>query len=116
MTGEITRAVQFIEMNYTREINASDAATLTGYSYHHFIRKFRAEVGRTFYDVIVELRIKHACRLLKESSLDMPAICERSGFNSQVQFYRMFKRRVGVTPMQYRIAYYLQPSEEGEAC
>jgi len=106
MTQEIRDAVTFIETHYTSPIKASDAAAITGYSYHHFMRKFRAETGRTFFDVISELRVKFACQLLQESSLDMQDVSRLSGFNSLVQFHRVFKALTGMTPMRYRVEYY----------
>ena len=49
----------------------------------------------------LDLKLKEAKRLIRESSLNFTEISELLGFNSLHYFSRLFKERVGMTPSEY---------------
>ncbi len=51
---------------------------------------------------IKNLRIKEACRLLKESTLSISEISDRVGFNDYNYFCRVFKKETGISAGKYR--------------
>lgn len=65
-------------------------------------RRFRTVVGRTLHSQIILLRLTLAKQLLRDTDLNMDVIAWRSGFGSDVQFFRVFKQTTGLTPKQYR--------------
>ncbi|MFR9603806.1 MAG: helix-turn-helix domain-containing protein [Rikenellaceae bacterium] len=59
----------------------------------------------SFSDFINEYRIEDVKKLLLEkdaTSYILPTLGERCGFNSKTSFYRIFKQKTGLTPLQYR--------------
>ena len=62
---------------------------------------FKEEMNVNFADYLEDLRMKEACRLLKEGGL-VADIAERTGYNSVQSFRRAFKRVLGVSPSEYR--------------
>ncbi len=61
--------------------------------------------GQSFSDYVNARRINAACRMLQQSDHDRKTILEilyEVGFNTKSNFYAAFKRKVGVTPIQFR--------------
>ena len=50
----------------------------------------------------MDLRVKQACELLKNSDLPIHDISEKVGYNDYFYFSRIFKRLTGVTPSAFR--------------
>jgi LacI family transcriptional regulator len=53
-------------------------------------------------DEIRRVHLAHACRLLTETDYRMAQVAELSGFSSQAYFSDLFRRELGMTPVQYR--------------
>ncbi len=58
--------------------------------------------GVSFQSILKEIRMKEACRLLKESNLTLQEISEIIGFSSQSTFTRFFKGQLDVNPSNFR--------------
>lgn len=62
--------------------------------------------GKSFFQLIGEVRVKEACRRLSDSvnygHLTLEAIAVDCGFKSRTNFISVFKKQVGVTPSEYR--------------
>ncbi|WP_173112068.1 AraC family transcriptional regulator [Paenibacillus qinlingensis] len=96
------RAIAFIEMNYHRDIKLSDAAAEATMAVNYFSTMFKLLTGRSFVEYVTDLRLNEALRLLLETSESMEQIAFRAGFNHMTHFYRVFKKKTGITPSQYR--------------
>lgn len=56
------------------------------------------------FDYLTELRVLYACELIKENpQWSMDAVSKDAGFVSRTTFQTEFKKRIGVTPAQYRV-------------
>jgi len=65
-------------------------------------RRFRAATGMTLIEYLQNLRVEKAKRLLEISSLPVDEISAETGYEDASFFRRLFKRRTGLTPSQYR--------------
>jgi transcriptional regulator GlxA family with amidase domain len=65
-------------------------------------RRFKAATGLTLIDYIQNHRIEEAKRLLETTNQPIDDICVDVGYENPGFFRRLFKRRVGLTPGQYR--------------
>jgi transcriptional regulator GlxA family with amidase domain len=65
-------------------------------------RRFRSATGSTLIDYLQNLRVEAAKRLLEESQTPVEAISVEAGYEDASFFRRLFKRRTGLTPSQYR--------------
>ncbi len=72
-------------------------------------RHFRARLGTTPLQLLLQIRIDRARRLLESTRLPMDRIAERSGFTSHASFRYHFVRSVGVPPQTYRASYEARP-------
>ena len=102
LSPDIEKALCFIDENYDQELQIAALAEKIGVSYHHLCRKFKKERGGTIGSYVAQLRIERAKELLESSSYSVAEVSKQCGYQSTVQFHRMFERLVGDTPMQYR--------------
>lgn len=99
----IAKVCEFIENNYQEPIKLNDAAALVNMSESAFSHFFKKKTNSTFIDYITNLRIAKACQLLAETSHTVAEICYTCGFNNLSNFIRIFKKKKGSTPNEYRL-------------
>lgn len=63
---------------------------------------YREHYGQTLYQALTQLRIEHACDLLRNSQLPLKAMPTICGFADIQQFSRRFKQITGMAPGGYR--------------
>lgn len=81
-------------------------AEVVGCSVNHLSQVINSGFGTSFYDYLNRYRIEHARELLAKLNSQSTAILNIAftvGFNSNSAFYAAFKKRVGITPNQYRL-------------
>lgn len=64
-------------------------------------RVFRDKTGQSISDAVNEMRIAKAAFLLKDRKINVVQAMERVGIESEAHFYRHFRKRYGMTPMEY---------------
>jgi AraC family transcriptional regulator, activator of mtrCDE len=79
-----------------------DLAALCHMSRASFARHFDDAIGRSASDVLTEIRMAVASRMLAHDARPVADIGEAVGYLSDAAFQRAFKRRVGLTPSQWR--------------
>ncbi|WP_256865444.1 helix-turn-helix domain-containing protein [Paenibacillus sp. 32352] len=67
-------------------------------------RVYKQQTLNAIVDVINEVRLKKAKEHLEQSDSSIAEIAEKTGYTSSSYFHRMFKKRFGVTPAEYRKA------------
>jgi transcriptional regulator GlxA family with amidase domain len=65
-------------------------------------RRFRKATGSSIIDYVQNVRIESAKQLLENSDTAVEEICFATGYEDVSFFRRLFKRRTGLTPGQYR--------------
>jgi len=68
-------------------------------------RLFKKEAGQSIIDFIIHSRMDHAKILLTETHLKIVDICEEIGYENYSHFGQAFKKRVGISPQEYRKRY-----------
>ncbi|MNW05530.1 TCP pilus virulence regulatory protein [compost metagenome] len=51
---------------------------------------------------LIEIRLKHACQLLRKGDLSVKQVSYESGFSSLAGFHRHFKEMTGMSPLKYQ--------------
>ncbi len=101
-TDRINIVLQFIMERYTKDIYIEEIASRLNMSVASFSRYFKHHTRKTFSHYVTEIRISHACRLLMEDNYNISEICYLSGFDNLSNYYRHFKKQVGVIPKEYK--------------
>jgi AraC family transcriptional regulator len=91
-----------IETELDTELSLASLAKESGYSRAHFLRMFHAATGLTPHQYVLERRLSTAQYLLRQSRMLPAEIALRCGFSSQTHMNDVFRKRLGVTPLEYR--------------
>lgn len=83
-------------------VTLAEVANVAGMTIPTFCRFFKRNVKKSYFDFIKELRIGHACKLLRETNDPILDICYVSGYNSWAHFSKQFKQVKKVAPGIYR--------------
>lgn len=97
----IEPAINYIEENYNQKIRISDLSRLINVCDDHFIRMFKEAASRTPTAYITDVRLHQALRLLSLNQYSISEISDRTGFSSIQYFSRIFKERMGLSPLEY---------------
>ncbi len=98
----IADAAAFMETSFADSIAISDVIEKSHYSQRHFIRLFSAAYGMTPQRYLLDVRIRHASAMLKESVLPVTEVALRCGFDDSNYFSRVFRKYTGRSPSEYR--------------
>jgi len=98
----LARALQVIREQACQGLSVDEVAAAAGLSRSVLQRRFRAQLGRTVHQAILEVRIRRACQLLRETDLPIAEVAEQAGFRHQEYLGAVLKKRLGKTPAQIR--------------
>lgn len=93
---------QFVARNLDQDLSLAALARRAGMSSSCFSRWFREQTGTTPHAFVVEARVAHAKELLRTSELSLLDVALAVGFSSQSCLNVAFRRRAGLTPVEYR--------------
>ncbi len=100
--GLSERVVRWIEDHAASRATLAAAARDVGASVPGIIRRVRRDTGKTFHQLLIEIRLAEAKRLLAASRLDLSAIALECGFCDLSHFTRQFRRATQLTPGRFR--------------
>ena len=98
----IEKVNEYIQQNIQQNIKIKEVADLVNMSETAFSHFFKKRTQRSFSDYITDLRIGYAARQLIETEKNISEICYDCGFNNISNFNRIFKKKRGVTPSDFR--------------
>ncbi len=104
-TERINTIMDFILDNFDEEIHLDEAASLVHMNKSSFCRYFKYKTHKTLSEVLNEIRIANACKLLVNSDYTITEICYKSGYNNISHFNRQFKGITGLTAKNYTKKY-----------
>ena len=83
-------------------LSQSGLAALVGCSVEHLTQVINSEFGTNFHNFVDRYRINHAKQLLRGNGFDLANVAKESGFATEDEFARAFKRISGETPAEFR--------------
>lgn len=98
----IAAARRMAERDFAMDIDVADLAHAAGMSRHHFARSFARHTGSPPSEWLTDLRMREATRLLRAGDLPIAEIGRRCGFADPAYFCRAFRRRIGLSPGEFR--------------
>ncbi len=102
----ILKVKNFISKNFMDEIRLAQLADIAGMSPSAFSRFFKLHTGRNLTDYIIDMRLGAASRMLVDTSRSISEICFCCGFNNLSNFNRIFKKKKGCSPSEFRENYH----------
>ena len=101
----ILTAIKYIDEHYAEDLTVEEVAKVSALSFSYFSHLFKCVTLKTFTEYLNGLRISKALQLLKETDKKVLDISYEIGFNSVNHFNRVFKQRIGISPLSYRKIY-----------
>lgn len=102
----ILKVKNFISKNYMDELRLPELASLAGMSSSAFSRFFKLHTGRNISEYIIDLRLGYAARMLVDTDKSISEIGFDCGFNNLSNFNRIFKKKKGCSPSEFRESYH----------
>lgn len=95
---------QYVLQNMSRgQLSLEEMATAMGMGRVPFFHKVRNLTGKTPTELVRDLRLKHACILLKRTNINMSELATNVGFMTAENFITVFKEKFGLSPLEYRL-------------
>jgi len=99
---KISRSIQFMKKNPGALYSVQDLAAQLNLSVTHYSRLFRAKTGSSPNQYFIEIKVQSACQYLYFTDKSIKEICRELGFEDPFYFSRVFKKLMGVSPVNYR--------------
>lgn len=94
--------VAFVDEHYTEEVSLDKLSTRFFLSREHISRRFKQEKGMTLSSYVIQLRVNQAKKWLSETDEKVYSIALKLGYQDENYFSKLFKKIVGMTPLEYR--------------
>ncbi len=102
----VQKVTDYVAEHFKEDIRLHTLADLVGMTPSAFSRFFKLRTHRSISDYIIETRLGYAARKLADSSMSILEVCYTSGFNNISYFNRIFKKKKGCTPTDFRNNYH----------
>lgn len=97
----IEKALQYMDLNYTKSIKVSDVAAHVGLNRSYFFTIFKNQLHLSPQEYLTRLRMQKACELFAYPEATVASVANSLNYEPSV-FFRHFKRIVGVSPSEYK--------------
>ncbi|MGE3480180.1 MAG: GlxA family transcriptional regulator [Gammaproteobacteria bacterium] len=98
----IARCQHWIAGHYRERAPVAAMVRLSGLAERSFKRRFQQATGMSPLEYVHTLRLEEAKQMLESGSLPMEAVAQEVGYEDAGFFSRLFRRKVRLTPAQYR--------------
>lgn len=98
----INRATDFIDENLASPLGVKELCARLFVSKNYLYKSFRSFFGKTVNEYIADRRVRRAAELLLSSSKSALEIAADVGVENYTYFTKLFKRKMGFSPSQYR--------------
>lgn len=109
---EIQPALKKMEKQYATRLSVEELAEACGLSAATFATRFKKLTGKTPIAYLMDKRLSYAAALLLQGPAPLAEIAQRTGFYDEFYFSRMFKKKYGVSPRQYKKGVSLQETDD----
>ena len=104
MYRRLNEVKDYIDSCFNEDISLDDLSKIALMSPFHLLRQFKKNYHITPHQYLINRRLDRAKNSILYSSASMTDICFMIGFSDISSFSKLFKRRFGVSPQQYRSA------------
>lgn len=98
----VSSSLRFLRQHMARELTRGELARHVGISAGHLSELLKERTGRSFVELLREVRVQAACELLLQTPKSLAEIAADCGFCDQSYLNHVFKALRGMTPKQYR--------------
>ncbi|TKC55946.1 helix-turn-helix transcriptional regulator [Pedobacter hiemivivus] len=98
----VEKVMEYINFNFDKQVSLAEVARIANMTEVSFSRFFKSRTGISFTDSLTEIRLGHASRKLIDTTESVAEVAYNCGFNNISNFNRIFKKKKGCTPKEFR--------------
>lgn len=102
MYEDINKILNYIEEHLYQEIKLKDISNVINYSKSHISREFNKYLGISLPKYIMKRRLSNAAIMIYTTDKPIGYIADTHGFGSDRYFITLFKKELGISPLNYR--------------
>lgn len=99
---EISKVIEHVTNKYKSDISLSEMAKMCHVTPTYFSRLFKKQLGLGFKDFLIHTRLVAARKMLLVSNYSISYVASECGFNDSNYFSVVFKKRFGMSPLEYQ--------------
>lgn len=92
----------FIEFNFEKQFTIEDLCRMYNTNRTTLMADFKRVTGKTINEFVTDKRIDLCKQIIAFTNIPIEEIAQKYGFSSQAYFTRAFKKKAGLSPLQYR--------------
>lgn len=92
----------YIIDNFKGNLSLDAAAGIAHMTTNAFCKFFKKSTRKTFMEMVIEYRLNYARQLLVQTDKPVSEIAFESGFQDVSHFFKLFKAKLKLSPLQYR--------------
>lgn len=97
------KIIEYLREHYCdNELSLKQISCELGFHEKYISNLFKSIYDENLYAVIENMRMEKAKELLKNTSLKISEVAEKTGYTSDASFRRAFKKTVGISPVEFR--------------
>ena len=100
---KIEQSISYMLQHLDQPLHVATLAAVVNFSPSHFSALFKRWMGCPPIDYFIHLRMRHACWLFDNTSLNVKEVATALGYDDPFYFSRTFKSVNRVAPSEYRL-------------
>lgn len=98
----INQVMAYIVENFRKQLSLQEASSIAHMTPNAFCKYFKKTTRKTFIETVINYRLNYATNQLIQTDKAISEIAFESGFSDVSHFYRQFKHRMHISPLNYR--------------
>lgn len=103
--NQLSLATDFINRNYAKSLSLEDVAKAADVSVSHLHMLFRAHLGESPHQYLIQKRLRIAGHALATGNMSIKVVASEVGYPNAENFCRAFRKFFGRSASEYRQAY-----------
>jgi AraC family L-rhamnose operon regulatory protein RhaS len=101
-SGDVADIILYLHTHYHRRITIEELTRTFHINRTTLIERFREATGLPVITYLIQLRVRLAALMLRDTELSITEILHRVGFSDHTHFGRTFRKHTGYSPSEYR--------------
>ena len=101
-TERINAVLLYLHTNYMRKLTSADIEREVSYNFDYLNQLFSKYLHISIFKMLENIRMEEAKHILQTRSLSITEIAGEVGYSDETYFAKVFKKRTGYTPSEYR--------------
>ena len=98
----IRTLMEYMQKHYGEKVTLEELADQIHLCKSESCRLFKRYMKESLFDYLLDYRVERSLELLRHTDLDVTGIAGSCGFTNPGYYARIFRRKMGCTPLQYR--------------